>query len=841
MVDLILFDLVCDPSSALHYFTASSCDGSFFSQVAGAQCSLKYIHWFCHCAVSSISVELILAGQDSIASYAMSICTHTMVRGVHVYFHFQFSILVSFSQLGKTMGLGVSLQITGFIADKSMDSFFWSHTWRLPPLLLALACGIYASKQRGINEVTYKHALYWGSAHPDVSGCWENRTFEVCCVKWDSGILPGQSCWPESILANEYERCCVAKPDRPPRSFFSCVGKGVFWERLRQTLSLFQSFQVLNDTPLDKADPKECLLGGVLASMIRLIHVTTVNRSIEKKSRDYDRAEYLLKVLFTSPVTLEEILASGWPLFLSLDFFRWDSGFQEFANQRMPGIMAGDRTMRWSNTLTNTIQGESSGRIPTDLVVKLTSSVARSHEEVLWQLMPVFTALTAYHNLRLDLPRASDQLPALGMEAKRLVQFADAELKAWISLFTHPFSLLIKMEVPLVNLLQALSWPAVVLTRPGTYMTDTIHFPGSRLASIVSERFRKHSDLPLLEQHLHPGFDAASNMVRTTEQPMCYAPGFLFVVLAMAAHSSCDGGTQVCTPWPFPVQVWDIGASYGDCILWAASMLLKHWNGPRLEMRGFEALPSAAAAFRRSAEGLKKAWGVQKTDRGDKGPQDSTHSVEVIVEEMAMRDAPGQIQISFPSHSMALATFHRCKERYSEASNNLYYCVERSTTAETLDTYISGLASEGSVRPVDVLKVHVQGDELFVLRGGRRSLSKNRVCVLHMNLETLSLRTDDAQTMELMADEVLQILEGFQGVLVSLWSQQPATREAVKSTIVNSRNPDKVAWRPPDPKNPPKADEQRHELVAWREEGECSQSLAVAAVKNLWASISFTF
>ena len=95
--------------------------------------------------------------------------------------------------------------------------------------------------------------------------------------------------------------------------------------------------------------------------------------------------------------------------------------------------------------------------------------------------------------------------------------------------------------------------------------------------------------------------------------------------------------------------------------------------------------------------------------------------------------------------------------------------------------------------------------------------------------------------MELMADEVLQILEGFQGVLVSLWSQRPATREAVKSTIVNSRNPDKVAWRPPDPKNPPKADEQRHELVAWREEGDCSQSLAVAAVKNLWASISFTF
>ena len=724
-----------------------------------------------------------------------------------------------------------------------MDKVFWSHTWRLPQVLLASVCGVYGSKQRGINEVTYKNALYWGSAHPDVSGCWSpNRTFEACCVKWDSGILPGQSCWTENP-EKEYEACCIAKPDQPPRSFFSCVGKSVFWERLRQTLSLFQSFQVLNDTPLDKADPKECLLGGVVASMIRLVHVTTVNRSIEKKGQDYDHAEYLLKVLFSSPVTLEEILASGWPLFLTFDFFRWDPGFQDLANQRMPGVMAGDRTMRWSNTLGNAIQGESGGRIPIDLVMKLTSSVARSNEEVLWQLMPVFSALASYHNLRLDLPRAVEQLPALGMEAKRLIQFADTQLKAWISLFTHPFSLLIKVEIPLVNVLQALSWPPVVLTRPGTYMADTIHFPGSRLAGIVSERFRKRSELPLLEQHLHPGFDAASNMVRTTEQPMCYAPGFLFVILGMAAYSSCDGD-EVCQAWPFPVRVWDVGASYGDCILWAASMLLKHGTGPRLEMRGFEALPSAAAAFRRSAEGLQKAWGLQKRNIVAGDGKYLPLSVELIVEEMAMRDAPGKIQISFPSHSMALATFHRCKERYGEASNNLYYCIERSTTAETLDAYISRLASTdstGIVRPVDLLKVHVQGDELFVLRGAKDSLQNNMVCVLHMNLETLSLRTDDARAMELMADEVLQLLQGFQAVLVSLWNQQPATRAAVRSTILNSRNPDKVAWRPPDPNKPPKADELRHELVAWKDQGECSQSLAVLAAKKLWASKSVTF
>lgn len=711
---------------------------------------------------------------------------------------------------------------------------FWSHAWSFPQLL-ALVVGVHAAKYKTINDVTYKHALFWGSAHPDVSGCWsEELTFERCCVKWDTGVVPGKSCWRNH--ESEYQACCVAKADQPPRSFFSCVGKGLFWERLRQTVSLFQSFQVLHDTPLDQADPKECLLGGVLASMITLVHVTTANRSMEKKVQDYDRAEYLLKVLFSSPVSLEEILSSGWPLFLTLDFFRWDPGFHQLADQRIPGVMAGDRTMRWSNTLLTAIQGESSGRIPMDLVVKLTNSVSTSNEQVLWQLMPLFSALASYHNLRkIDLPKASDELPALGMEAKRLIQFADVQLKSWVLLFPHPLSLLIKLEVPLVNLLQALSWPGVVLTRPGMYMTDTIHFPGARLAASISNRFHPHrfAELPLLEQHIHPGFDAASNMVRTTEQPMCYSAGFLFLILSMAAESSCEGESGLCQGWQFPVQVWDIGASYGDCLLWAASMLLKHWTGPKLEMRGFEALPSAAAAFRRSAESLKKAWGIhQLADQS---------SFQLIVEEMAMRDAPGNIQISFPSHSMALATFHRCQERYTEASNNLFYCIERSTTAETVDTYIAGLVKSGFVGPIDVLKVHVQGDELFVLRGAKTSLD-SQVCVLHMNLETLSLRTDNMSTMELMADEVLEILaSGFKGVLVSLWDQRPATREAVKATILNSRNPDKVAWRPPDPKKPPKPEDMHHELIAWKDLGKCSQSLAVAAAKNLWASIAVAF
>ena len=254
-----------------------------------------------------------------------------------------------------------------------MGGLFLSHAWAVHG---AVGYGLAAK----VNEVTYQHSLAWGAAHPDVSGCWsEHRTFETCCVKWEADTVPGENCWTDR--AKFYNECCVAKSSWPPRASFSCSGRGVFWERLRQTVSLFRAFTALNDTPLHKADPKECLLGGVMASLVALVHVTTRNRTLEMKNKDFDRAEYLMKVLFSSPVTLEEILTSGWPLFLTMDFFRWDAGFLDLANQRLPGVMAGERTMRWSNTLSGAIEEAGAGRIPTDVVVKLANSVTKNGEQ----------------------------------------------------------------------------------------------------------------------------------------------------------------------------------------------------------------------------------------------------------------------------------------------------------------------------------------------------------------------------------------------------------------------------------------------------------------------------
>ena len=58
-----------------------------------------------------------------------------------------------------------------------------------------------------------------------------------------------------------------------------------------------------------------------------------------------------------------------------------------------------------------------------------------------------------------------------------------------------------------------------------------------------------------------------------------------------------------------------------------------------------------------------------------------------------------------------------------------YQCISRSTKAETLDNYLMTLAPSG---PIDLLKIHVQGDELAVLHGANTSFTSGKICALHL-------------------------------------------------------------------------------------------------------------
>ena len=208
------------------------------------------------------------------------------------------------------------------------------------------------------------------------------------------------------------------------------------------------------------------------------------------------------------------------------------------------------------------------------------------------------------------------------------------------------------------------------------------------------------------ESPLGWGFDAASNMVRATEQPMCYSEGFMQLILAVAVErelssQSSSGNLVMRSP-----RIWDVGSSYGDCLLWASSALAD-LSLDSLELRGFEPLPAQAAAFERSAK---------------------MSPTKILVERLALRDEPGTLEIGFPSHSMALATFQSCQQQYEIPSNYEYQCISRPARAETLDNYLMRLAPSG---PIDLLKIHVQGDELSVLHGANASFTSGRICAVH--------------------------------------------------------------------------------------------------------------
>jgi len=267
--------------------------------------------------------------------------------------------------------LSESQKLTGGTSSAMGDPFS-SHSWCLNlPLVLSLATFQVGSGVTSAEE-TYKQALWWGAAHPshpDIDGCFSrNRTFEHCCVRWENEI---PTCWSsEGNLT--YESCCIAKQHWAPRSF-SCNGQGLYWRRLRQTLALFRVFTELNDSPLNKASPHECLVGGVLASMLSLIHLGHYkhSRTPENKSRDYEVAENLLLQLFRSPITLEEILVSGWPLFVSLDLFRSDKGLQQMAQERLPLQPPGPHTLKWSEVVVKSIEQGQSRRISSESVLRL--------------------------------------------------------------------------------------------------------------------------------------------------------------------------------------------------------------------------------------------------------------------------------------------------------------------------------------------------------------------------------------------------------------------------------------------------------------------------------------
>lgn len=181
-------------------------------------------------------------------------------------------------------------------------------------------------------------------------------------------------------------------------------------------------------------------------------------------------------------------------------------------------------------------------------------------------------------------------------------------------------------------------------------------------------------------------------------------------------------------------------------------------------------------------------------------------------------------------------------------------CVSRRVEVETADRILSGRSSvvaqspasnghacEGTQHPaIDLMKVHVQGDELLVLRGAAGALASGCVCTLTLKLSSVGFSPESA---EVVGQELQRHLAGFKIVLVAANSsfmelpQGAAGAALLAKFIAGTRQPLPIGWRVWDDRGRGVPNPWDRELVAWRRRprwGPCHSSLAAGAAARLW-------
>lgn len=334
--------------------------------------------------------------------------------------------------------------------------------------------------------------------------------------------------------------------------------------------------------------------------------------------------------------------------------------------------------------------------------------------------------------------------------------------------------------------------------------------------------------------------DSVSNMVRVSRLPFCHdVAAFLRVILmigrlaagcARGAESHCHLGQRRAKV--ARLRFWEVGANLGDCTLWTAAMLSSPGPGQplplvQLDATAFEPVPLAAAAFRRSAAAL-----VASVAAGTTGHADAALP-RIRVRELALSDRVGTHVLGVPKHSMAETSGNDCTGQYGNTS-----CNDMEVATGSVDRLLarSRAAYRGRYRRrggkeapmvIDLMKVHVQGDELKLLRGASSSLASGLVCVLVLKVYSIQLARASAAA---MATEICQHLRSYKAVLVGMDGEasplDPSGQRLVE-LIEGARRTGPLGCGGA-------VRQYNHMLVAWHRGHLCAGSLAVAAVRRLW-------
>lgn len=695
------------------------------------------------------------------------------------------------------------------------------------------------------------------------SDCWnQGWTWEHCCVPWsdkDKGI-GNVGCWTHGFT---YERCCEPTPGKP-REFFACGGRGELWERFRRDMMLGRDWSSTQAALVVQRHISECLLGAVLAALVHLAVVVVARERLGgDASEAWAVADQYLRVLLMSPVSIEEIVASGWPMghvFAMLRMMPWieDKAARLAEACGGPPEESGE-ALRLASTVARALGLEQ--RVPMDAGIRFLAGSAADGDggatlaggstegpsgsgsgfataTALWAAAYTIGVVDAAQAPRAERPR-------MVAEAVRLLWLGESHFRAAALRGTAGcpgggdaeslgvLAALLVTQQPLLLLLIALQWKGVVSTRPLSLLEETLHFiglPSAEAAGLPAE-------VQPLDLYVLPMTDSVSNQVRASAQPFCYERTFLRIVAAVARAWAArkEAGVGVAAPAPRTMTLWEVGANLGDCSLWAASLLAAASGAagdPPLRAELFEPISRTARSLRLSVEAFRERHGA---------------TVPLRVRQMALGSQAGRQEVGVPRGSLAEATFHGCAARYGGDAQptGTLGCLYEQVRVEAADRLLRrGAAPEHRASrrqsSVDFMKVHVQGNELSVLRGAAQSLAAGRICLVLLKLSSIGFCSEDAAS---IGAELASLLSGFalalglpNGTDVLLRpGAHGAAGAALLARLVNgTRRPLPPDWRLWDERGRGRANPYDGELVAWRSSGACRRSPAARAASSLF-------
>eukprot|EP00931_Biecheleriopsis_adriatica_P077510 TRINITY_DN51060_c0_g1_i1.p1 TRINITY_DN51060_c0_g1~~TRINITY_DN51060_c0_g1_i1.p1 ORF type:complete len:704 (+),score=118.90 TRINITY_DN51060_c0_g1_i1:178-2289(+) len=684
----------------------------------------------------------------------------------------------------------------------------------------------------------------WGAATPEPSTCWvqEGFTFEFCCVAWEENDVGvgNRLCWTEGYT---FEKCCAAR--LVPRDLFSCADRGLLWQRFRHEVGLSRDLAGSGLKEAVKRPIATCLLGGLVAALSHLAAVASRalhdRREASVLPTVFDRANSVLALVLRSPVSLDEMLVSGWPIGKVLTNLWSLPALQAHVRARSaklyppltPPEDAAIRRFEHAFYAAG-FAGES---VRSDIPLMLIEAVSAAKGGGLLEATALAAAAwTHAHRLRaLEGPRAPrEERPGYAEDAARLLRHADEQLRPHLLQanpedgLSDPLTALFASSIPTSALLERLQMVALVPVNPLTLVRGT-WYQRALPSHVVPQSWRTNPapNAPFLELQVLPIWDGVSNMVRTTQMPFCHDRAGFLPIISMVARQRLE--SSVGKTQPPRMRFWEVGANLGDCLLWAAA-LLSPWSSEQpeplvlLEATGFEPIKVSADAMRRSVTELQSRIAAVSPDGAPK----------MDVCEVALGDSTGKRVFGIPYHSAAETTANDCSRQYPVPEGSTTPgCTDVEVQVSTVDDVLlhgsgecpspyRGRVHHGQTPDlVDFMKVHVQGDEIRVLRGARLALKSGLICVVHLRIWTLQIFAGDAHE---IAEETLGLLDGYRKVIVSTEGEGTPLQETLPEVLAAARH---NSTHEIISKGEPM-------LVAWNTRGRCRDSPVVRAVSSMW-------